>query len=633
MYPVSISKVEEIKRHVIELPLTGEGDLYRAFVTSQEYTANLGGLSGADQKCNDRAHSENLCGDYRAWLSTSNADARNRVRDTAYYTVGGRGYEYKICDGIADLTDGTLDNTLAIDESGEPKPVSGPGPYEWLFTWTGTVPDGTKFGTSPVDFCNDWSGIVDNALVGYALSQSVEWTNDEVHICEREHALYCFEYRKDGDCDGYFREDNDCNDTNSTIYPGAPELCDGFDNNCDGAIPSNENDGDGDGYRICAGDCNDNDLYIHPGASERCNGVDDNCDGNIPASEADNDGDACRVCDGDCDDNDVTVSTTASEVCDNKDNDCDGVKDDNLIRNCGSETGICTIGSEKCVNGVWGNCDGVQPQQEICDGLDNDCDGRTDEGCTCTPGNAQSCGSSTGACKSGTQVCESGGVWGKCTGAQGPSTEICDGIDNDCDGSTDENLSRTCGANIGLCKQGVQYCENGSWGECKGGVEPEDEKCDNEDNDCDGTVDEGCECPANEQRSCGVDMGECGKGLQKCVEGIWSKCIGAQEPTDEVCDDLDNDCDGEVDEGYVCEEEEAQQEVSEGIQDQEGESKEEQGVGSELIIVALIVVLMVPLAIFVFYQYMKARRKGAVSKPRRKVKEPRIPESLRSPLG
>ncbi|GAB4252746.1 MAG: hypothetical protein Kow0027_17640 [Saprospiraceae bacterium] len=73
----------------------------------------------------------------------------------------------------------------------------------------------------------------------------------------------------------------DCNDNDATVNPGAPELCNGLDDNCDGIIPANEQDNDGDGYRLCDGDCDDNNAAINPGAAEVCNGIDDNCNGQI----------------------------------------------------------------------------------------------------------------------------------------------------------------------------------------------------------------------------------------------------------------------------------------------------------------------------------------------------------------
>ena len=135
---------------------------------------------------------------------------------------------------------------------------------------------------------------------------------------------------------GYVTANNDCKDYNDQIHPGAPESCNGIDDNCDGVVPWNELDLDGDGWRICAGDCNDLISSIHPGAPEICNGIDDNCDGVIPSWEADNDGDGCRAC-VDCDDSNSSICpptkcpsgytlNTSTGKCEREpnDSDCDG---------------------------------------------------------------------------------------------------------------------------------------------------------------------------------------------------------------------------------------------------------------------------------------------------------------------
>ena len=177
----------------------------------------------------------------------------------------------------------------------------------------------------------------------------------------------------DGDGDGY-TSDVDCNDADNTINPGATEVCDGIDNNCDGNIDEAGGatwyaDADGDSYGDAASttvacdvpvgyvadntDCNDGDAAINPAATEVCDGIDNNCDGNIDEGltfvtyYADGDGDtygdagmASTTCDGapvgyvenssDCNDADAAVNPSATEVCDGIDNNCDGNIDEGI---------------------------------------------------------------------------------------------------------------------------------------------------------------------------------------------------------------------------------------------------------------------------------------------------------------
>lgn len=206
----------------------------------------------------------------------------------------------------------------------------------------------------------------------------------------------------DADGDGYIAADDggdDCDDTDPQTYPGAPEECDGEDDDCDELVDENVAgvegalcDSDGDGWPDSE-DCDDDDADIGPGADEICNGVDDDCDGETDEGW-DTDGDGAADCidadgdgwagdQGDCDDNDAAIHPDAPELCNGEDDDCDGEVDEGWDDN-GDGTPDCLDGDGDGYSADEGDCDDDDPEQhpgatEFCNGIDDDCDGSVDE--------------------------------------------------------------------------------------------------------------------------------------------------------------------------------------------------------------------------------------------------------------
>jgi hypothetical protein len=170
--------------------------------------------------------------------------------------------------------------------------------------------------------------------------------------------------------------------------------------------------------------------------------------------------------------------------------DCECIED--ATRACGTtDTGPCQFGLQTCLAGSWGPCIGsVEPSSETCNGVDDDCDGIIDN------------------INNGTSVLETGC---QCYGGGQSAEESCNGLDDDCDGQIDEGLQRRSGTDVGICQFSISTCVNGMWSEPVGGVEPQDETCGNSlDDDCDGTADEGCDTCFNLALDPGEEGVDCG---------------------------------------------------------------------------------------------------------------------------
>ncbi len=257
------------------------------------------------------------------------------------------------------------------------------------------------------------------------------------------------------------------------------------------------------------------------------------------------------------------TAAARAEVCDLLDNDCDGTADEAIPGGCGCEpddarpcyagpaetagVGRCRAGNQECTEeAVFGACLGqLLPEGEVCNGEDGDCDGDIDEVA------GQECVVGVGACqREGQTVCEDGGVRCSVVAAE-PVAERCNGRDDDCDGRADEDLhvGEDCTLGVGACASpGVVVCDAAGEPRCFGRAgEPGVEVCNQTDDDCDGLSDEGLfdRCADFPLELDGV--GVCRAGLLVCGA---EACEGARGPGVEVCNALDDDCDGETDEGF-----------------------------------------------------------------------------------
>ena len=245
-------------------------------------------------------------------------------------------------------------------------------------------------------------------------------------------------------------------------------------------------------------------------------------------------GGVCDRSDVDCDSSNSDVNPDAIDICNGINDDCDDNTDEDFTpQECGE--GTC-LAQSSCVDGEEQACvpQEVADNDATCDGADDDCDGSIDEDYLPT-----TCGD--GVCEAQSSCAD--GIEQMCMPSEPTAVDdtTCNGIDEDCDGRVDESFSESCGDGVCIrsatCENGVTSCTP---------REPEagelDALCDNIDQDCDGAIDEGF----TTEQTCG--FGVC-QITGSCVEGAYAcEPLMASATDDKTCDGIDEDCDGEIDE-------------------------------------------------------------------------------------
>ena len=424
---------------------------------------------------------------------------------------------------------------------------------------------------------------------------------------------------------GYAAYGGDCDDGDPAFNPGAAETdcTDPNDYNCDGS--TGYADDDGDGWAACE-DCDDTDAAVNPDATELCNGYDDDCDGDLDEDDAadaatwyaDTDSDgygdasittlACSqpsgfVADGtDCDDADATINPAAAEACNGVDDDCDGDVDEGVMDTWYADTDgdgygdpaattlACTVPSGHVADDT--DCDDTDAAvfpgaDEWCNGYDDDCDGFADEVDALdvttwyADRDADGYGDATVTTLSCTQpsgyVADDTDCDDFDDDIHPSATELCDGVDNDCDGTVDEDdaadastwYADSDGDGYGLAGTDTAACAQPS-GHVADDTDCDDtdaavnpaasEICDGIDNDCDGLVDDD-DSPVSGASTWYLDYdGDSYGGVRvstsACVQPSGyvadsSDCDdsdASQYPgATETCNGEDDDCDGLVD--------------------------------------------------------------------------------------
>ena len=418
----------------------------------------------------------------------------------------------EVCDGLDNDCDGITDPGFDLDADG----VSDCG--------TGLSTDDCDDGDALVyPGANELCDGIDNDCSGAPAADEVDTDGDG--------ALDC----------------GDCAPADPFVYPGATEVCDGVDTDCDGAPGADEADADGDLIPICAGDCDDTTATTWPGAPELCNGIDDNCSGDALDETSDVDGDGFLACSGgaleDCDDTVASVFPGATEIPGNGvDEDCDGADtfgcfEDGDGDGIGSTTTIgsadadCLDAGESAVDGDCDDADATSypgATEVPNDGVDQDCDGV--DTVTCFQdldgdgvGSSLLVPSTTGCVGAGVSL--TSGDCDDANAAVGPlGTEVCDGIDNDCNPATNETVDVD-GDGFSLCDGD---CDDADVDRSPGLAEV----CNGIDDDCDSGTDEAADGDGDGFTTCDGD----------CLDGAPATFPGATE----LCNGADDDCDGSV---------------------------------------------------------------------------------------
>lgn len=326
---------------------------------------------------------------------------------------------------------------------------------------------------------------------------------------------------------GYVTVKGDCDDFNEFVFPGALEECDFVDNDCD---PSTE-----DGF---------DELWL----AELCDGTDsDLCTEGVFDCLS-----GTQVCE------DTTGNTP--DLCDGTDDDCnpgtpDGSDETWLGSPCdGTDSDLCDEGTFACAGGLQTCNDNSGSSLDLCNGADDDCDPASADGDE-DPLTGASCdGPDSDLCLEGINSCSAGSL--QCSDLTGDNQDVCNGVDDDCDpasadGSEDPQLGAACdGPDSDLCLEGTSSCIGGAL-TCSDTTGSNTDVCNGVDDDCDPASSDGDEDPLLGSACDGPDSDLCLEGVFSCNGGALT-CSDTTGNTTEVCNGIDDDCNGAVDDGLVC---------------------------------------------------------------------------------